>query len=167
MVAVIRLKNDTKVIEAEARPPNSRYSSGSIRSLGRRGAEQEQACSDERLPSWAKHPTPVASAGTVGLPSAPDAHREGYADPKASHCTASRDEPESTCELRTSQQKATSQVKLPTRVLLTTVWSAVPTLAQWRVLLVRMSVYGPRCPAQVCHESMRNMYEVGIQSGPP
>ncbi|CAE7882458.1 Kif3b, partial [Symbiodinium sp. KB8] len=35
-----------------------------------------------RLHPGAKHPSPIASAGKVGLPSAPSAHRDGYADPK-------------------------------------------------------------------------------------
>mmetsp|Transcript_25502 Transcript_25502/g.52398 ORF Transcript_25502/g.52398 Transcript_25502/m.52398 type:complete len:360 (+) Transcript_25502:35-1114(+) len=35
-----------------------------------------------RLHPGAKHPSPMASAGKVGLPSAPSAHRDGYADPK-------------------------------------------------------------------------------------
>ena len=41
---------------------------------------------DCRLHPGAKHPSPMASAGKVGLPSAPSAHRDGYADPKDRPC---------------------------------------------------------------------------------
>ena len=49
-------------------------------------ASTENSCC--RLPLGAKHPSPMASVGKVGLPSAPSAHRDGYADPK-DHCPKS------------------------------------------------------------------------------